>query len=513
MSDTATPSSGPDAAGEYAEERAELRRVLDSGAFDRSPILSRLLVHVCERTFAGLQGQLKESTIAVEVFRRPADFDSRQDPIVRVNANRLREALARFYVKRGRQHPVQITVPPGQYVPVFRPVPGRETGEAPAARPAGPPTVEPEPAADLPESQPTRQARSSWWLLVAAVLAGALLGQLTWLGGSRTRGGADLVPQPTATFEDSGVRILAGSSQPVIDAFGRLWSADAYYTGGTAVATREASAGIAPVYRAYRKGHFSYDVPLAPGCYELHLHFIEAEFGNASQGGETSRLFDVELNGTRVLRMFDVIADAGGSRTPDEKVLTDVSPAPDGRLHLRFPQGPFEAVLSGIEILPGTPGKMRPIRISAQRRPFVSADGLLWSPDHFARGGETVMRTQRVLGTSRDPGLFRAERFGNFRYTIPVAPGRYALTLYFAETFFGTSNGVRTGIGARAFDVFCNGQALLRDLDVMKEAGGENRPLMRTFGGLAPNAQGKLILDFVPVRNLATLSALEVVAE
>src|SRR5512147_1822981 len=101
-----TPAATPGPAANHVEEQAELQRVLDSGAFDRSPILSRLLVHVCERYFQGLGGQLKESTIAVEVFRRPADFDSRQDPIVRVNANRLREALARFYDKRGRRHPL-----------------------------------------------------------------------------------------------------------------------------------------------------------------------------------------------------------------------------------------------------------------------------------------------------------------------------------------------------------------------------------------------------------------------
>ncbi len=459
MSDTTasdTPALPAEPAADHAGERAELARLLDSGAFDRSPILSRLLVHVCQRHFEDRQTQLKESTIAVEVFRRPADFDSRQDPIVRVNANRLREALFRFYEKRGRDHPLQITIPPGQYAPVFRRV-------AKLDEPA--PPDRPEPATPL-----------------------------AWLA-------------------DSAIRILAGASKPSIDSFGRLWGADAHYTGGKALVASPPLAGLAPVYRAYRKGAFAYDIPLAPGCYELHLHFFEAELGNAVQGGETSRLFDVELNGRRVLRQFDVIADAGGSRTPDEKVLTDVSPAADGFLHLGFPEGRFQAVLSGIEVLPGAPGRMRPVRITAQSRPFLSADGLLFGPDRFARGGNTVVRTRSVLGTTPDPGLFRAERFGNFRYTIPVAPGRYALNLYFAETFFGTANGRRLGVGARQFDVFCGGQALLRDFDVMKEAGGENRPLVRTFNGLAPNAQGKLILDFVPVRNLATLSALEVVAE
>ena len=122
------------------------------------------------------------------------------------------------------------------------------------------------------------------------------------------------------------------------------------------------------------------------------------------------------------------------------------------------------------------------------------------------------MRDRPVAGTP-EPGLFRAERFGHFRYTIPAAPGRYRLSLAFAETFFGPANGFPVGAGARVFDVFCNGEALVRGIDVLQEAGGENRALVRTFGGLEPNAQGKLILDFVPVRNLAMLSALELQPE
>ena len=71
----------------------------------------------------------------------------------------------------------------------------------------------------------------------------------------------------------------------------------------------------------------------------------------------------------------------------------------------------------------------------------------------------------------------------------------------------------RAGRGARVFDVFCNGEALLRNLDVFQEAGGANRALVRTFEHLEPNAQGKFILDFVPDRNLATVTAIELSAE
>jgi hypothetical protein len=62
------------------------------------------------------------------------------------------------------------------------------------------------------------------------------------------------------------------------------------------------------------------------------------------------------------------------------------------------------------------------------------------------------------------------------------------------------------------FDVFCNGKAIVHHLNLKKEA-GENRPVIRRFSGLEPNAQGKLLLEFVPVSQYATVSAIEVVPE
>ena len=52
----------------------------------------------------------------------------------------------------------------------------------------------------------------------------------------------------------------------------------------------------------------------------------------------------------------------------------------------------------------------------------------------------------------------------------------------------------------------------MRDLDIFKEV-GENRPLIRTISGLEPNAQGKLVLEFVPIRDYATVTAIEILPE
>jgi hypothetical protein len=120
-----------------------------------------------------------------------------------------------------------------------------------------------------------------------------------------------------------------------------------------------------------------------------------------------------------------------------------------------------------------------------------------------------IVHRGQVEGTP-DPELFDGERFGNFTYAIPVAPGKYSVTLHFAETYFGPKNAGLGGQGSRIFDVYCNGLALLRNFDIYREAGGPYRPLSRTFHGLVPTAGGKLTLSFVPTKNYALVNAIEV---
>jgi hypothetical protein len=114
--------------------------------------------------------------------------------------------------------------------------------------------------------------------------------------------------------------------------------------------------------------------------------------------------------------------------------------------------------------------------------------------------------------------LFRTERFGNFNYAIPVTHGTYSVTLYFAETNFGANNFgfVRLPNGtlqSRLFDVLIGGANVIKNLDVLQESGGAYRALVKTIRGLKPNAQGKLLLSFIPVRDYACVHAIEVTPE
>ncbi len=99
---------------------AELDRILRSPGFVHSGRMSRFLRCVVERALTGRVEEVKEYLIGVEVFDRKTDFDPRIDPIVRVEARRLRGKLEEFYEKDGAGAQVIIELPKGAYVPCFR---------------------------------------------------------------------------------------------------------------------------------------------------------------------------------------------------------------------------------------------------------------------------------------------------------------------------------------------------------------------------------------------------------
>jgi hypothetical protein len=102
-----------------ADIRAALDRVCSGPPFDRAPKLTRFLRFVVCATLAGQAARLKGYTIGVEALGRREDFDPQVDPIVRVEAIRLRAALARYYAGPGAGDPLTLDLPRGGYVPQF----------------------------------------------------------------------------------------------------------------------------------------------------------------------------------------------------------------------------------------------------------------------------------------------------------------------------------------------------------------------------------------------------------
>ena len=127
----------------------QLERLLQSRALQNSESLKAFLRFVVEKTVEDEGAQLKEYTIATEVFGRNSDYDPRIDSVVRVQAGRLRTKLQEYYSTEGKGDPVVIDLPKGHYHPVFvsqQPDAGPELSTA-APRPSNGATANGHPAA------------------------------------------------------------------------------------------------------------------------------------------------------------------------------------------------------------------------------------------------------------------------------------------------------------------------------------------------------------------------------
>jgi TolB-like protein len=98
------------------EITAALERILRSRCFAHATRASDFLRFVVEKTLAGKRAELKGYTIAIHVFGRPADFDAKTDPLVRVEALRLRQRLTEYYAGDGAAERVKLDLPRGGYV-------------------------------------------------------------------------------------------------------------------------------------------------------------------------------------------------------------------------------------------------------------------------------------------------------------------------------------------------------------------------------------------------------------
>jgi TolB-like protein/Tfp pilus assembly protein PilF len=109
---------------------AQLHKLVQSRHFARSGRMRRFLQFAVQHALAGTGDQIKEYSVGVEVFDRKHDYDPRTDPIVRVEARRLRDKLRAYYKSEGQNDSIVIELPKGAYMPVF----GSRT--TPSAEPA-----------------------------------------------------------------------------------------------------------------------------------------------------------------------------------------------------------------------------------------------------------------------------------------------------------------------------------------------------------------------------------------
>ncbi|HTV07849.1 MAG TPA: hypothetical protein VMD97_02240 [Candidatus Aquilonibacter sp.] len=146
----------------------QLERLVASSYFSHSRRFPSFLRFVVAQTLSGHPDSLKERTLGVAVFGKDADYDTANDPIVRVTAAEIRKRIAQYYQDPNHDHELRLTLPPGSYVPKFDP-PHSSLGEVMTA--AGAPDE---------GSAAANGARSHHDVHVLAALA-AKHRRLTWL--------------------------------------------------------------------------------------------------------------------------------------------------------------------------------------------------------------------------------------------------------------------------------------------------------------------------------------------
>ena len=161
------------------EVRLELQKMLASKDFDTSSRNRRFLTFAVEETLASRGNRIKAYNVALAVFDRSSDFDPLTDPIVRIEASRLRRSIEHYYLTGGRTDRVCIAMPKGSYAATFAYANPDRPG-LPVPEPITPVDVE-EPAAKditatvVPVIEPRKPMRSQIGLIGMAALAFAIV--------------------------------------------------------------------------------------------------------------------------------------------------------------------------------------------------------------------------------------------------------------------------------------------------------------------------------------------------
>lgn len=520
-------------------ERAEVDTVLSSGVFGRTNNHVRLLAFVCEKYFEGAVDEIKEYSIAVHALGRPESFDPQLDTIVRVTAHALRKRLEDYYTSAGADHPVHICLPPGHYVPKFihtseleatneSRLEKKQNGQSQDGgaflvkgqqerQPVNPATQLEEPngvAARRDDDEPRIKLTSRTRMVIAvatAAIAVFVISGFVWKEWNKRSGhesSAQTLVEAAPGFTSGKIlRVMMGNvSAPYIDHGGFSWGDDHFCSGGSSFSiTGHAIQGTEDpqLFTSGRRGVFHCSYPVPPGTYEVHLLFAET-----SGLQEASRNVAFSINGGPTTNM-DVVDEAGGDDIATTKVFTDVTPGSDGLIHVDFSSP--ESFANALEILPGAPHRMLPVRIVTGHSPYRDSNGNVWMPDRYFFGGR-LRSFGADLSKVADGRLYEWHRFGHFHYVVPVAAdAKYTLKLYFMEHWFGVQNGGVGGVGSRVFDVSCNGSMLLKGFDIFREVGSE--PLVKSFQHIEPTPQGKIEVYFTPDVNYPSISAIEVIPE
>ncbi len=148
---------------ELDQPRVQIQRLIASKAFKTSEVHRNLLNYLAEKSLAGEAQNLKEYTVGLDVFGKPASYDPRQESVVRMHVGRLRQKLAEYYRTEGVDDPIIVDLPKGGFALTFETRPAPEPSDG-----------MPAPATPTPQRRPysTREIALAVLLLAAVTTAG-----------------------------------------------------------------------------------------------------------------------------------------------------------------------------------------------------------------------------------------------------------------------------------------------------------------------------------------------------
>jgi len=190
---------------------------------------------------------------------------------------------------------------------------------------------------------------------------------------------------------------------------------------------------------------------------------------------------------------------------PAAPVATAAPAAPTAPAAPAAPATPAAPTVATAPATPSVPAPVAPpVRIKAGlTTQFTDSEGNVWLPDQgFADGDTTDRSTDLQIANTKDPALYRCERYSMTSFSYPVPNGKYIVKLHFAETYDGIS-----GPGDRVFSFNVQGQEF-KDFDVWVKAGGPNRAYIETVP--VEITDGKLSITFTPKVENPEINGIEI---
>ena len=137
---------------------------------------------------------------------------------------------------------------------------------------------------------------------------------------------------------------------------------------------------------------------------------------------------------------------------------------------------------------------------------YTDAEGHVWLPDQGFADGDSVERAGDLqIANTKDPALYRTERYGMSSFSYKLPNGKYTVKLHFAETYEGI-----TGPGQRVFSFNVGGHEF-KDFDVWAKAGGPQRAYVETVN--VDVTDGKLDIKFTPNVENPEINGIEIIPQ